>query len=294
MRYFAKKLGCVPFLLQGIGVIRGANNVDLVGDYLPLLSFALRSHQLAAYYYRGAGGEPLDRSVIRQAVPRDDLQTAKRRAVVQFDKREILRIPPGTNPPLDLNPRQRPGCVERFFYGDGPYCVSHAAILALKPTPQGRGYRASVIGLDISKVRGLYLSVEILHTKPEAIYFLQICVSLFLAILFLQSGVDKIVDRRGNLEWLTGHFAKSPLAGLVPLLLLTITGLELAAGILSSLGVVQLLLKRETSLAFYGACVALIAILCLFLGQRLAKDYPGAATLVPYFLLAIAATFLLA
>jgi hypothetical protein len=34
----------------------------------------------------------------------------------------------------------------------------------------------------------------------------------FLAILFLQSGIDKVVDRRGNLEWLNGHFAKSPLA----------------------------------------------------------------------------------
>ena len=136
--------------------------------------------------------------------------------------------------------------------------------------------------------------MEILHTRAEAIYFLQISVSIFLAILFLQSGVDKIIDRRGNLEWLTGHFAKSPLAGLVPLLLLTVTALELAAGILSSFGVVQLLIKRDSLLAFYGACVAVVAILCLFLGQRLAKDYPGAATLVPYFLLAMAATFLLA
>jgi len=136
--------------------------------------------------------------------------------------------------------------------------------------------------------------VEILHTRADAVSFLQICVSLFLAILFLQSGIDKIIDRRGNLEWLTGHFAKSPLAALVPLLLLTITGLELAAGILSGLGAVQLLLKKETSLAFYGSCIALIAILCLFLGQRLAKDYPGAATLVPYFLLAMAAAYLLA
>lgn len=136
--------------------------------------------------------------------------------------------------------------------------------------------------------------MEILHTRADAVYFLQISVSAFLAILFLQSGVDKIVDRRGNLEWLTGHFAKSPLAGLVPLLLLTITALELAAGILSVLGVGQLLIKRDSLLSFYGACVAVVAILCLFLGQRLAKDYPGAATLVPYFLLAMAAAFLLA
>jgi hypothetical protein len=31
----------------------------------------------------------------------------------------------------------------------------------------------------------------------------------------------------------------------------------------------------------------------LFFGQRMAKDYPGAATLVPYFLLTLAAIYLL-
>jgi hypothetical protein len=36
----------------------------------------------------------------------------------------------------------------------------------------------------------------------EATYLMQIFASGFLAILFLQSGTDKIVDRRGNLEWL--------------------------------------------------------------------------------------------
>ena len=71
---------------------------------------------------------------------------------------------------------------------------------------------------------------------PEATYLMQIFVSVFLAILFLQSGVDKIVDRRGNLEWLSGHFSKSPLAGMVPALLIAITILELAAGVLSAVG----------------------------------------------------------
>jgi hypothetical protein len=43
---------------------------------------------------------------------------------------------------------------------------------------------------------------------------LQIFASAFLAILFLQSGIDKIVDRRGNFEWLKAHFAKTPLTGI--------------------------------------------------------------------------------
>jgi hypothetical protein len=133
-----------------------------------------------------------------------------------------------------------------------------------------------------------------LHTSPNTIHLMQIFAAAFLAILFLQSGIDKIVDRRGNLEWLKGHFAKSPLAGTVPALLTTITILELAAGVLSALGCVLLLLLRDSTVAFCGAIISAAAIIALFLGQRIAKDYAGAAVLVPYFLLALLAIYLLA
>ena len=123
---------------------------------------------------------------------------------------------------------------------------------------------------------------------------MQIFASGFLAILFIQSGIDKIVDRRGNLEWLKGHFAKSPLAGIVAALLTTITILEVAAGTLSAVGCVFMILSRDSTVAFYGAIIASVAILALFFGQRMAKDYAGAAVLVPYFLLTLVAIYLLA
>src|SRR5205823_9152473 len=132
-----------------------------------------------------------------------------------------------------------------------------------------------------------------LHTSAT-IYLMQILVAAFLAILFLQSGIDKIVDRRGNLEWLKGHFAKSPLAGTVPALLTAITILEVAAGVLSTLGCVLVLVMRDSTVAFCGAVISAAAIIALFLGQRVAKDYAGAAVLVPYFLLALVAIYLLA
>ena len=132
-----------------------------------------------------------------------------------------------------------------------------------------------------------------LHTSEGALYLLQATVSAFLAILFLQSGIDKVVDRRGNLEWLRGHFAKSPLAGAVPLLLTVITILEIAAGALSAAGCVIIILSHDSTIAFYGAVIAAISIIALFFGQRMAKDYAGAATLVPYFLLALGAIYLL-
>jgi hypothetical protein len=123
---------------------------------------------------------------------------------------------------------------------------------------------------------------------------LQILASAFLTILFLQSGIDKIVDRRGNLEWLTAHFAKSPLGGIVPAMLTAITILEIAAGALSAIGCVMIMISRDSILAFYGAIIAALAIIALFFGQRMAKDYAGAAVLVPYFLLALSAIYLLA
>ena len=133
-----------------------------------------------------------------------------------------------------------------------------------------------------------------LHTFALAIYLAQIFAAAFLAILFLQSGIDKVADRRENLEWLKGHFAKSPFAGSVPALLTIITILETAAGALSAIGCVLVILLRDSTIAFYGAVISAVAILALFFGQRMAKDYAGAAVLVPYFLLALVAIYLLA
>jgi uncharacterized membrane protein YphA (DoxX/SURF4 family) len=133
-----------------------------------------------------------------------------------------------------------------------------------------------------------------LHTPSGGIHLLQIFGAAFLAILFLQSGIDKVIDRRGNLEWLKGHFAKSPLGGVVAVLLTAITILEIAAGALSAIGCMVLIVSGETTIAFYGAVISAIAILALFFGQRMAKDYAGAAVLVPYFLLALVAVYLLA
>jgi hypothetical protein len=129
---------------------------------------------------------------------------------------------------------------------------------------------------------------------PEATYLMQIFASAFLGILFLQSGIDKVIDRRGNFEWLKGHFAKSPLAGSVPALLICITILELAAGMLSAVGCVLVILLNDSTIAFYGAILSATAIIALFFGQRMTKDYAGAAVLVPYFLLTLLAIYLLA
>jgi hypothetical protein len=135
--------------------------------------------------------------------------------------------------------------------------------------------------------------IAILRT-PQALYVTQILASAFLGILFLQSGIDKVIDRRGNLEWLKGHFAKSPLAGVVPALLICITILEIAAGALSAVGCVLVIFLSDSTVALYGAILSAVAITALFFGQRVAKEYAGAAVLIPYFLLTLVAIYLLA
>jgi uncharacterized membrane protein YphA (DoxX/SURF4 family) len=131
--------------------------------------------------------------------------------------------------------------------------------------------------------------------SPElASWVLQLLVSAFLAVLFLQSGIDKVVDRTGNREYLQQHFAKSPLASTVGPMFLIITILEVSAGVLSGAGCLILLLTRDPTVAYLGAIVSAINLIALFFGQRVAKDYVGAAVLVPYFLLALSGIYLLA
>lgn len=131
--------------------------------------------------------------------------------------------------------------------------------------------------------------------SPEwALYIMQVLVSAILAVLFLQSGLDKVIDRKGNRAYLDEHFAKSPLAGTVGPMFFVVTILEISAGALSGIGCLLLLVTRNATIAFFGAVIAAINLIALFFGQRISKDYAGAAALVPYFLLALTAIFLLA
>ncbi len=123
------------------------------------------------------------------------------------------------------------------------------------------------------------------------LWLIQVLCALFFAITFLQSGLDKVFDWKGNLGWLTGHFSKSPLRGVVTPLLLTLTLLELSAGALSAAGLVPLVLSGSPRLAMWGAALSGLSLVSLLFGQRIAKDYAGAAGLVPYFLVSLVALF---
>ncbi len=116
----------------------------------------------------------------------------------------------------------------------------------------------------------------------------QLLTSVFLSMLFLQSGIDKLIDWQGNYKWLKTHFEDSYLKQLVKPMLTVITICEIATGAVSVIGAILLLVNGSHSIAFSGVIMAAFTLLLLFFGQRMAKDYEGAATLAIYFVLILA------
>ena len=115
--------------------------------------------------------------------------------------------------------------------------------------------------------------------------------SAFFAILFLQSGIDKIVDWKGNAEYHSKQFANSPLKKYAIVMLIMITVMEVSCGFLSLPGIILYLMNNDVLVSFYADCLASVNFLSLFFGLRISKDYKGAAGLVPYFIVSLLAIY---
>jgi hypothetical protein len=124
-------------------------------------------------------------------------------------------------------------------------------------------------------------------------YITEILILVFILITFLQSGIDKITDWKGNTGWLKEHFSKTFLAGQVPLMVGTILILEVVTGLLAAIGIVQLIASGELLFALYACILAAVTLLMLLFGQRVAKDYAGAFTICGYFIVVIFGVYIL-
>ncbi len=116
-------------------------------------------------------------------------------------------------------------------------------------------------------------------------YFLLSLYSLcmiVLVILFLQSGLDKVTDYKGNFEWLNGHFSKSPLKGMVKFLLITLTFFEISAGLAAVGAIIDIWFIQSWYMPFIACFLSMLSFVCLFFGQRMAKDYGSAASIAGY------------
>ena len=114
----------------------------------------------------------------------------------------------------------------------------------------------------------------------------------FLAVLFLQSGLDRVLDRARYV----GHFVESnsrgPLRKWPKASLNLLTLFEVLAGATSTAGVLLWFLGGRNPLLFAGALFSALALLFLFALQRLNQDEQAAARVVPYFLVALLALHL--
>ena len=120
---------------------------------------------------------------------------------------------------------------------------------------------------------------------PEKIAFL--FVLTFFLIVFIQSGLDKVYDYKGNLSFLNtllgGFFSSS----LITLALVSVTILELTSGLLCLLGILDVVYNDSNLTGLIGLIVGSFALLVLLFGQRVSKNYDGAKTIAVYFILAV-------
>jgi putative oxidoreductase len=124
-------------------------------------------------------------------------------------------------------------------------------------------------------------------------YPTEVLVLLFLTVTFLQSGIDKLLDWKGNVSFIEDHFKNSPLKNSVPLLLAVILVLEIVAGVLMLFGIYQLYTSGAKEIALLGIELCAVTLIFLLIGQRLAKDYAGAMSLAVYFIITVWGVYLL-
>jgi len=115
----------------------------------------------------------------------------------------------------------------------------------------------------------------------------ELLILLFLIVTFLQSGIDKLTDWKGNLGFIKEHFKSSPLKNMVPLLLGVVLVTEIVASLFMIVGVYQIISSGVKEFAIYGIELSALTLIFLLIGQRLAKDYTGAMTLAVYFIITI-------
>ncbi|AOW17895.1 DoxX family protein [Polaribacter vadi] len=124
-------------------------------------------------------------------------------------------------------------------------------------------------------------------------YPTEVLILFFLIVTFVQSGIDKLLDWKGNVSFISDHFKNSPLKNSVPILLGVILILEIIAGGLMIFGVYQLYTSGVKEIALLGIELCAVVLIFLLIGQRLAKDYAGAMSLAVYFLITLLGVYLL-
>jgi len=121
----------------------------------------------------------------------------------------------------------------------------------------------------------------------------QILILLFFIITYLLSVLEKLADWKGTVAYYSAHFKNTILKNLIPLLLVNVVIFEIAALVFITLGLYFLVKEDTLFIAKIGLEISALTLLMFLLGQRLAKDYPGAMNIAVYFILNVFGIYLL-
>ena len=120
----------------------------------------------------------------------------------------------------------------------------------------------------------------------------QILILLFFIITYFMSVLEKLSDWKGTVAYYSAHFKNTILHKMISLFLVQVVIFEIAALVFITIGL-YFLVKEDTFLiAKIGLEMSALTLLQFLLGQRLAKDYPGAMNIAVYFILNIIGIYL--
>ena len=114
---------------------------------------------------------------------------------------------------------------------------------------------------------------EVFFNEILIINLIQSLIAIFISIALIQSGIDKINDRKGNLDWLIDHFSNTIFNNYVPFLLSILTVVELLSGIILITGALFNLLYSNFNILIVGFLLSSVNFIFLFLGQRIVNYF---------------------
>ena len=121
----------------------------------------------------------------------------------------------------------------------------------------------------------------------------EILILIYLIITFTYSFLEKVFSWKDSIGFYQEHFKNSILKNKIPLLLIVVIVMELITVSFCITGVYMLSFENKNEPALYGLFFAAITLTGLMLGQRIAKDYPGAMNITVYFILTVIGILLL-
>ena len=131
-------------------------------------------------------------------------------------------------------------------------------------------------GQSVSNFQAVQFMIADMAMKVEA------------ARLLVYTAAARAERGEGNLGFMREHFKNAPLlASNASMLFWTLTLLEVLAGLFCALGILTFSFVYGGFFARWGLRFATLSLLSLLFGQRLAQDYAGAATVAPYFSIAM-------